>query len=320
MTTYTYDIGEVNQEGLDRNLELPCSTLFKLFQSARMRLPWIGAAYEDFRNEQPEDPHRRLVVKSQGLSLTEAGICTTPLHKSVRTKVLLADVGTTSIEFRYHVYYDNILVARGCAVMVSVTGPPGSLKPTPVPRRVADLAPSARASSYLMASKPSLRNVLQPLSNIRPDFNPLTFETTFVVRFSDEDANKHANHTFLIRLVEDTLACARATKGEVSALAKFFIYNTLRGIAMTYMHEAHAMDVVRIRLIERPNEDGELDEDGNTGSGSTTDDDKKSEIEFDVVVCKILRAVKGTVADTILARGVVVLAMPKDESSDAGRL
>lgn len=234
MSTYTYEIGEVNQEGLDRNLELPCSTLFRLFQSARMRLPWIGAAYEAFRTELPADPTRRLVVKSQGMKLTEAAFVTSPLHRAVRTTVQLAEVGRTSIEFRYGVYFDNILVARGCAVMVSVTGPAGRLQPTPVPRRVAHLAPTATPSSYALASKGDLRRALAATTaadgaRAQP---ALTFETTFVVRFSDEDANKHANHTFLIRLVEDTLACAHATQGKVAALAKFFIYNKLAGVAM----------------------------------------------------------------------------------------
>jgi len=302
MSTYTYEAGEINQEGLDRNLELPCSTLFKFFQSARMRLPWVGAAYHDFHNEDPVDEMRRLVVKSQGISLTEAAFVTSPLNKVVRTQVQLAEVGKTSIEFRYNVYFDNILVARGCAIMVNVTGPPGGLKPSPVPRRIADMAPTAEPTSHHLASKAELRKALAaPLPATVPK-DPLAFETTFVVRFSDEDVNKHANHTFLIRLVEDTLACAQATQGKVAALAKFFIYNKVVGIAMEYLHEAHALDVVRVQLTERPPEPDE-DADAETSP--------KDEIEFSVQVSKIVRAVKGTVADSVLARGVVLLATPK---------
>eukprot|EP00750_Incisomonas_marina_P007388 INCI14900.1.p1 GENE.INCI14900.1~~INCI14900.1.p1 ORF type:complete len:325 (+),score=39.34 INCI14900.1:103-1077(+) len=324
MSTFTYETGEVNQEGLDRNLELPCSTLFKLFQSARMRLPWIGAAYEAFRAESPEDPARRLVVKSQGLMLTDAALVTSPLHRAVRTAVQLAEVGKTSIEFRYNVYFDNILVARGCAVMVSVTGPAGALQPTPVPRRIADMARTALPSQYLFANKADLRRALAPAP--APAFAPsagdppLTFETTFVVRFSDEDANKHANHTFLIRLVEDTLACAHATQGKVAALAKFFIYNKLAGVAMEYLHEARAMDVVRVQLTERWTDEDEAIASDASAMAAGTDVASKSEIEFSVRVSKIVKAVKGTVADTVLARGVVVLTASSGAVDSGSRL
>ena len=115
--------------------------------------------------------------------------------------------------------------------MVSVTGKPGALKPTPVPQMVADCAPSASPrTSHLLASKAELRRALASPPQASSEAGtagggdgigngkgsePLTFESTFRVRFSDEDVNKHANHTFLVRLVEDTLACARATRGKV---------------------------------------------------------------------------------------------------------
>lgn len=308
MTTLTFDIGQVNQEGLDRNLELPCSALFKLFQSARMRLPWIGAAYENFQTESPADPLRRLVVKSQGISLTEAALVTSPLHRAVRTNVTLGEVGRTSIEFRYCVYYDNILVARGCAIMVSVTGAPGFLKPTPVPSRVAELAPTVHDTSYSLASKRALKLAISQDQISPTTVDSLTFETTFAVRFSDEDANKHANHTFIIRLVEDTLASARASRGVIAALSKFFIFNKLINVAMEYVNEARAMDIVRVKLIEM--HDSKKDEDTN---GDSLNED---EIEFAVVVSKIKKAVKGVMADTTLARGVLTLkAMSVDDPS-----
>jgi acyl-CoA thioesterase FadM len=368
MSTYSYDVGEVNQEGLDRDLELPPSTLFRLFQSARMRLPWIGAAYEGFRAEQPVDPLRRLVVKSQGLLLTDTGLVTSPLRRTVRTAVRLAEVGKTSVELLYDVFFGDVLVARGCAVMVSVTGPPGGLRPTQVPRRVADLVmttaspslPSSPGAVHRLATKAELALALQhmsvpktpaaPAGAALPSSEPLTFETTFVVRFSDEDANKHANHTFLIRLVEDTLAIARATaalgsggggggKGDeeeeeeeeaaAGGLSKFATYSKLAGIAMEYLREAHAMDVVRVRVAtEQQQRQQPRARDGDSKS-------ERREIQLAVEVSKttpchgsgaaaVAAAATAAAAtmgeeEVTVARGVVILTRPP-EAVDQSRL
>jgi acyl-CoA thioesterase FadM len=264
--SYTYDIGEVNQEALDRNLELPPSTLFRLFQSARMRLPWVGAAYDAFRLEEPPDAQRRLVVRSQGLSLTDAGLATSPLHRAVRTQVFLCEVGRTSMELCYSTFFDDILVAKGCVVMVSVTGPPGAIKSAPVPRRVVDMAPGTPPWTHALASRAGLQAALAKAregstatgsggggagAGDGGGGDRADFEATFTVRFSDEDVNQHANHTFVIRLVEDALACAHATAKSAPSLAKFSKRTKLCGIAMEYMQEAHAMDVVQVRLTER---------------------------------------------------------------------
>ena len=86
-TTITFTIPSINQEDLDRNFSIPMASLFKYFQSARMRLPWVGAGYASLSSETPQET-RRLVVKTQMVKC-DASLRETVANKDVNVVVNL---------------------------------------------------------------------------------------------------------------------------------------------------------------------------------------------------------------------------------------
>lgn len=232
---HEYLVQRLNQQDLDRNLCVSTSSLFKWMQAARMELAWLQAGYKNLSHVEPQLP-RRLLVASQGLRIIRPAALSEGLHRSVLTRVSIGKVGKTSMEFRYEIFFEADKVADGCTVMIFATGPPGSFTPTPVPE---DL--KALAAEGLDASPAEL-------SRSVPDQVPANaYRTRASVRFSDEDLNKHANHSAQARFFEDAreeLISDTQAPPELRRLAS----GHTEALAITYLSEAHALDELGIFL------------------------------------------------------------------------
>lgn len=243
---YEFVFPGVNQEDLDRNLALSNATLFKWFQSARMRLPWVGAGYTDFSKEEPA-MMRRLVVKTQMVKMEPGKRAEAP-NKVVTSKVTVGNIGGTSIEFRYDVLFDGVKAGTGCVLMIAVGGVPGSLKPSPVPTRVKGLGDPENVQTFKpfmleMAGKVAKPKAGEPLPASSND----VFLHKVVVRHSDEDVNKHANHSAYARYFEDAREILIG-QGK-HPLAKEMV-GDLDTVIIEYGAEATADDVCELRLTK----------------------------------------------------------------------
>ena len=232
---HEYRAQRLNQQDVDRNLSVSTSSLFKWMQAARMELPWLQAGYENLAHIHPPLP-RRLLVASQGLEMIRPAVLAEGLHKSVLTRVSIGKVGKTSMEFRYEIFFDAEKVADGCTVMIFATGSPGSFQLTPVPE---DLR--ALAGVGLKASPAELSRAV-------PDDAPESaYQTRAWVRFSDEDLNKHANHSAQARFLEDAreeLAADEAAPAELRRLGGAKV----EAVAITYVAEVRALDELEVSL------------------------------------------------------------------------
>lgn len=242
--SYEFVFPGVNQEDLDRNLALSNATLFKWFQSARMRLPWVGAGYVDFSKEDPP-MMRRLVVKTQMVNMMPGKRAEAP-NKVVTSKVTVGNIGGTSIEFRYDILFDGVKAGQGCVLMISVGGVPGSLKPSPVPARVKGIGdpnnlPDFKPFMLEMAGKVPKPKSGEPLA---PHSNEV-FLHKVVVRHSDEDVNKHANHSAYARYFEDA---REILIGQDKHPLAAHMKGDLDTVIIEYGAEATADDVCELRL------------------------------------------------------------------------
>eukprot|EP00933_Yihiella_yeosuensis_P045905 TRINITY_DN4132_c0_g1_i1.p1 TRINITY_DN4132_c0_g1~~TRINITY_DN4132_c0_g1_i1.p1 ORF type:complete len:333 (+),score=62.57 TRINITY_DN4132_c0_g1_i1:67-999(+) len=247
---HTYRVPALNQQDLDRNMCLSTSNLLKWMQAARMELPWMQPGYRNLCEVKPEMT-RRMLVASQGISLVKPGVLGEAAMKEVATCVEIGEIGKTSIEFLYTIFFDNECVAFASTVMIVTAGTPGNLKPSPVPDDVRALGRKSSTEEPRSSSDEILRGREQRLSlnNVPKEVPSGSYRTTASVRFSDEDVNGHANHSTQARFFEDakeTLANDETAPAEFRALAR----QHLDAIAITYLLEAHALDNLEISLAK----------------------------------------------------------------------
>ena len=271
-TTITFTIPSINQEDLDRNFSIPMASLFKYFQSARMRLPWVGAGYASLSSETPQET-RRLVVKTQMVKC-DATLRETVANKDVNVVVNLGSIGRTTCEFRYTIKFNDEIVGNGVVLMVCVTGEPGSLTPSPMPERVRSLAPKDDATE-----KKFMLDKSKIVSNMEiPKASDCLFVHKLFVRYSDEDVNQHANHSAYARYTQDAITNARANDVIFS--------DQIQTMILEYNAEARANDICEVRLVK-------LEEEG----------------DIAVFIIRLENATKGNDEESeLLIRGLVTLS------------
>jgi len=233
-----YRTASLNQQDLDRNFSLATTHIFKWMQAARMDLPWMGPGYRYLGWLEPQMP-RRLLVGSQMIRTVRPGILSTAIDNEVRVSCEIGAIGKTSIEFRYQVFFGQSLAATGCTTMIVVGGTPGNLKPTPVPEAIRGLA-SAEGDEdrkFLLASLDALPKA--PSSG--------AYSLPVVVRYSDEDINKHANHSAMARFFEDAKETILADESADPVL-RLLAGMELSAVMISYAAEARALDSCEVKV------------------------------------------------------------------------
>lgn len=148
--------------------------------------------------------------------------------------VSLGSVGRTTVEFRYRISFNGELVGTGCVLMVCVSGTPGNFKPSPIPERVRRLAPT---DTY--GDRAFMQRGLQEVPKETPPPSSGSFTYSMVVRHSDEDTNKHANHAAYARFFEDAREVAAVSDHLVGEIARS---GDLNDMMIEYVSEVRAMD------------------------------------------------------------------------------
>eukprot|EP01062_Namystynia_karyoxenos_P072304 TRINITY_DN6835_c0_g1_i1.p1 TRINITY_DN6835_c0_g1~~TRINITY_DN6835_c0_g1_i1.p1 ORF type:complete len:313 (+),score=86.17 TRINITY_DN6835_c0_g1_i1:95-940(+) len=245
----SFRVGVINQEDLDRDFSLAFSSVFKWMQSARMRMPWVGVGYRALSAEEPPLA-RRLVVKQQVLrthpgALAEAG------GKDIVVECRLGAVGKSSVPFTYRLLADGQEIGTGEVVMICVAGQPGALKPSPVPQRVRDLSAASVAAAPPRPA-PRLPDVPKqpPITGASADSlrGAGAFAYHMTVRYSDEDVNKHANHSASARFVYDAKAALAAARHPYSEIAQ----RPAQIMLLEYVRESRAGDQLVVHLGHCP--------------------------------------------------------------------
>jgi hypothetical protein len=172
---WQYQTQALNQQDLDRNFSLATTHLVKWMQAARMDMPWLGPGYRSLNQLEPP-MHRRLLVGSQMVQLVYPGVLTEAVDSVVTTRCEVGDIGRTSIEFRYQIFFGTKLVAHATAMMICVGGVPGALKPTPIPADIRTLA-----SPTAGREKASMMAALKDVSKEPP---PNAYKLPLTIRFS----------------------------------------------------------------------------------------------------------------------------------------
>lgn len=228
----------LNQQDLDRNFSLSTAQIFKWMQAARMDLPWMQPGYRALGWLEPQMP-RRLLVASQMLRLAGPGTLAEAIGQKVTTRCEVGAVGRTSIEFRYCVYFGERIASTGTTTMIVVSGLPGSLTPSPVPEAVRALAAHGGGQDRTFLADSLAALPMEPPPN--------AYATTCSVRYSDEDVNRHANHTTLARFFEDAKEAVAADM-DAPGLLRVVAAQHPEAILISYHAELRAGDVVRISI------------------------------------------------------------------------
>ena len=149
-------------------------------------MPWLGAGYKNLNQLEPP-MERRLLVGSQMVRCARPGIMTEAVENEVNTLCEVGSIGNSSIEFRYRILFGDRQVASGCALMICVGGTPGNLKPSPVPDDIRGLAAEGGGEdkAFMQAA----------LKQCPPEAPKDAYTIPLMIRHSDEDLNKHANHS-----------------------------------------------------------------------------------------------------------------------------
>jgi len=235
---HEYKVQRLNQQDLDRNFCLATTNIFKWMQAARMELPWMQAGYRAFSEVEPQMT-RRLLVASQIIKLLRPGALSEAVDNPVTTHVRIGDIGRTSLEFRYKIYFGDIHVADASTVMIATAGTPGKFKPAPVPDDVKALAASDESSvNRLMRSS---------LAEMPKEPPADAYIATLVVRYSDEDVNKHANHSAQARFFEDAKEAVLQDE-KASPVLRGIAEQQLDTIIIAYTAEVRAMDQLEIKV------------------------------------------------------------------------
>merc|ERR1719350_822339 len=212
-----------------------------------MALPWMGAGYRFLSLLEPRIP-RRMLVASQILRMEHPGVLTEVVGREVTTSVEIGAIGRTSIEFRYRIFFGEDLACTGCTTMIVASGEPGHLKPSPVPEALRSLAkPDGGEDREFLAEG------LASLAKLPPAG---AYAVPMTVRFSDEDYNKHANHSAMARFFEharEAILADEAAPPELRAAAE----QQLQAVLIHYQSETRALDAFEVAVV--CSSDGVLD-------------------------------------------------------------
>mmetsp|Transcript_67377 Transcript_67377/g.196985 ORF Transcript_67377/g.196985 Transcript_67377/m.196985 type:complete len:303 (+) Transcript_67377:87-995(+) len=235
---HVYKVQALNQQDLDRNFSLSTASLFKWMQAARMELPWMQAGYRMFCEVEPKMT-RRLLVGSQMIRLDRPGVLAEAADHEVSTKVEVGEAGRTTIEWRYKIELGGRQAATASCVMIATAGTAGNFKPHPLPEDVKVLA-SPEASENAKFMKETLAAV--------PKQAPAdAYVLPITVRYSDEDVNKHANHSAQARFFEDAKECLTYDEAAGPAL-RAVAEQQLEAIVISYAAEVHALDRLEVKV------------------------------------------------------------------------
>lgn len=235
---HEYKVQALNQQDLDRHMNLATTNIFKWMQAARMELPWMQAGYRAFSQVHPAMT-RRLLVGSQLIKLDEPGLLSEAVDHEVTTRVEIGDIGKTTIEFRYTIFFGERRVGTGSTVMIATAGTPGNFKPSPAPddvKALSALEPSANAKF--------MKESLVEVGKQAPDG---AYAFAMSVRYSDEDVNKHANHSAQARYFEDVkevITYDEKADPTLRAIAE----QQLESIMISYVAEARALDQLVVKV------------------------------------------------------------------------
>lgn len=233
-----YCMQTLNQQDLDRNFALATTHLFKWMQAARMDLPWLQPGYRALGWLEPQMP-RRLLLASQIFRGIKPGVLAEAADNSVSTRCEIGTIGKTSIEFRYKIFFGDRLIGHGNVTMIVVAGTPGNLKPSPVPEAVRGLgAVEPDETKHFMSDH---------LAALPKEPPADAYMTSVVVRYSDEDLNKHANHSAAARFFEDSkemLAADESANPDLRAIAQ----QQLQSILISYSAETRANDQLTVSV------------------------------------------------------------------------
>lgn len=233
-----YRVQALNQQDLDRNFSLATTHLFKWMQAARMDMPWMQPGYRGLSLVEPPAP-RRMLVASQIVRLVQPGVLSEAAGAEVVISCEVGTVGRTSLEWRYRISFGDRLVATGLTTMIVTSGVPGSFKPSPVPEDLRKLAAPGESKDRAMLTR--------SLAALPKDPPAGAYTYAFTVRFSDEDVNKHANHSALARHFEDAREVLLADEESPPAL-RAIARQQLADILITYDAESHARDRCEVRV------------------------------------------------------------------------
>lgn len=234
-----YRASVLNQQDLDRRMCLAPTDILKWMQAARQDYPWIGPGYRQLSLVEPAMT-RRMIVASQMVRTVAPGALAAAVDRAVTVRCEVGAIGKTSVEFRYKVFFDGELACTGCTNMINVAGPPGSLKPSPLPEALRGLAsPQAEGED---------RAMLQAGLRALPEAPPAgAYRCPLDIRFSDEDVNKHANHSAMARFFDDAkeqLLLDEAADPRLRQLAG----QRMTAILVSYAAESRALDSCEVAV------------------------------------------------------------------------
>jgi len=234
----SYKVQTLNQQDLDRNFCLATTNILKWMQAARMDFPWMQAGYTGLSKVEPPAP-RRMLMASQMVRLERPGILSEAVGHEVLVQCEVGTIGKSSVEFRYQIFFDERLAGTAVCTMIVVSGTPGNFKPSPVPDPLRRLA-ATEVSADQTALTQSLATISkQPVEG--------AYVYGFTIRYSDEDVNKHANHSATARFFDDakeTVAYDESADPALRAAAR----QQLQAIMVTYGAETRAGDQCEVRV------------------------------------------------------------------------
>lgn len=202
-----------------------------------MDLPWVQAGYRALSEVEPP-MGRRLLVGSQMIKMVKPGILAEAVDNEVTLRVEVGDIGRTTVEFRCKIFFGRHHVADGSVVMILAAGTPGNFKPSIVPEDVKALA-AGDPSSNAKFMKETLAAM--------PKDAPLdSYTTRVLVRYSDEDVNKHANHSAQARFFEDAKEIIMHD-ANASPVLRDIAQQQLEAIMISYSAEVSAMDSLHVK-------------------------------------------------------------------------
>lgn len=240
---HEYAVQALNQQDLDRNFGLATWQILKWMQAARMELPWMQPGYRGLSLLEPQMT-RRMLVGSQMVRVVKPGALSDAVNNAVRTYCEVGAVGQTSVEFRYKIFFGEHIVATATTTMIVASGTPGNFRPSPVPEAVRALAADDEGADRTFLS--------DGLARVPKEAPRNAYSHAVLVRFSDEDMNKHANHSALARFFEDAkedISFDEAANSTLRRLAEM----RLAAIQIAYIAEIRALDslVVKVSPAER---------------------------------------------------------------------
>lgn len=234
----------IGQQDLNRHLSLPPWLVAKWMQAARMpfyRPSQTRKGPEQTRaphgDGEPQDVQPLVVVGSQVLRLARPGALSEALDKDALVTCEVGAVGRSTVDLHYRVLLGDDLAATGTTVLVR-TARSRAAGDAPGPVREAACAEGDRSDAELL-------KMLRAQPRQPPAVDVLRVPMT--VRYSDEDVNRHANHSTLVRFFEDAREIVLADTATPMQL-RGPLALALRGITVAYAAELHAGDMCEVCL------------------------------------------------------------------------